>query len=82
MLIALHDLELITVVKFQRRLQGKEMLLAVIAFQGFGNVLRAALDLGMHHLGQLDAVAFSGKDSAQNAAFPSNPVMSLMTRWI
>src|SRR6267142_631638 len=43
------------------------MLLAVIAFQGLGNVLRAALDLRMPHLGQLDAVAFPGKDSAQNA---------------
>jgi len=66
-LIALHDFELIAVVKFQRCLQSKEMLLAVIALQGFGNLLRAALDLGMPHLGQLDAVAFPGKDSAQNA---------------
>ena len=33
LLIALHDFELIAVVKFQRCLQGKEMFLAVIAFQ-------------------------------------------------
>ncbi len=32
-LIALHDFELIAIVKFRRCLQSKEMLLAVIAFQ-------------------------------------------------
>ena len=49
-LITLHDLELIAVVKFQRRLQREEMFLAVIAFQGFGNLLGAALDLGVLEL--------------------------------
>ena len=64
--IARHDFELIAVVKFQRRLQGKEVFLAIITFQRFGNVLGAALDLGMLKLGQLDAVAFAGEDSPQN----------------
>src|SRR5271165_3875761 len=51
--IARHDFELIAVVKFQRRLEGKEVFLAIITFQRFGNVLGAALDLGMLKLGQL-----------------------------
>ena len=66
-LITLHDFELISVIKFQRCLQGKEMFRAVIAFQGLGNLLCAALDLRMPHLGQLDAIAFASNDSAQNA---------------
>jgi len=43
--IALHDFELIAVVKFQFRLQRKEMFGAVVAFQGLGNLLSAAPDL-------------------------------------
>ena len=78
--IARHDFELIAVVKFQRRLQGKEVFLAIITFQRFGNVLGAALDLGMLKLGQLEAVPFAGKDS-RKILIPVTPVMSLMTRW-
>jgi hypothetical protein len=44
--VTLHDFELIAVVKFQCGLQGKEMLLSIIALRGFGNLLGAALDLG------------------------------------
>ena len=64
--ITFHDFELIVVVKLQRCLQREEMFLAVIAFQGLGNLLGAALDLRMLELGQLDAVAFAGKDRAQD----------------
>ena len=50
-LIALHDFELIAVVKFQCGLQCEEMFRALIAFQGLGNLLGAAPDLRVLELG-------------------------------
>jgi hypothetical protein len=59
-------LELIVIVKLQGRLQCEEMFLAINRLSGPWHLLGAALDLRMLELGQLDAVAFAGKDGAQN----------------
>lgn len=61
-----QQLELIEVVELQGRLQRKEVLWPVVAFQSLGHRLRAALHPLMLELGQLHRVTLAGHDGPED----------------